>query len=211
MAVTKKFIELIAKINSSNVAELLRQVGETAVKAAYSSNDAEPAQFALDNLPDVWRDPLAKWLKGRGLLVAPKTVGSSRYLVGVTDDAGIFTAVKSRRRQEAAFAALTEPVIVTDRQSIKAAAVKKIDETKSPKYRAEKAAEKAVKALKKADPAAAAVLGAKLSQAAQPTPDMVEVETALIVGGEVIVISPDEAQMLKDGLLAMRLRLATAA
>ena len=95
MTISKKFTDLVAKVVGSNVGELLRQIGEQATKHAYSGNDASYAQYALDTLPDAWRNPLATWFRARGLIVAQKAVGSSRFVVGETDDAGVFKAVKS--------------------------------------------------------------------------------------------------------------------
>ena len=163
MAITKKFQELVTKVCGSNVGELLRQIGETATKYAYSAQDAEPAQYALDTLPDAWRDPLATWLRARGLIVGRKAVGSSRYVVGETDDAGILHVVKTQKRQSRAMQeALTEPVLKVVEQTVRVE--KKIELKGSASFRAGKAAESAVARLKKTDPDAAALLNDVLTR-----------------------------------------------
>ena len=69
MAISKKFTDLVQKVVGSNVGELLRQIGEQATKHAYSGNDASYAQYALDTLPDAWRNPRQKqtWSAGTEL------------------------------------------------------------------------------------------------------------------------------------------------
>lgn len=200
MAISKKFTELVSKVVGSNVGELLRQIGEQATKHAYSGNDASYAQYALDTLPDAWRNPLATWLRARGLIVAQKAVGSSRFVVGETDDAGVFKCVKSARRRDKAFEeAATVPVLQTEMQSVRAAPkAKKL--TGSVQTRAENAAAKAIRALKKVDPEAAAALNDKLAQ-----PAAVEVHNAIVVDDEVITLTDLEVQALSAYLTEMRL------
>ena len=200
MAISKKFTDLVAKVCGSNVGELLRQIGEQATKHAYSGNDASYAQYALDTLPDAWRNPLATWFRARGLLVAQKAVGSSRFVVGETDDAGVFKCVKTVRRRDKAFdEAATLPVLQTEVQSVRAAPkVKEL--TGSVQTRAENAAAKAIRALKKVDPEAAAALNDKLAQ-----PAAVEVHNAIVVDDEVITLTDLEVQALSAYLTEMRL------
>lgn len=200
MAISKKFTDLVAKVCGSNVGELLRQIGEQATKHAYSGNDASYAQYALDTLPDAWRNPLATWFRARGLLVAQKAVGSSRFVVGETDDAGVFKCVKTTRKRDKAFEeAATLPVLQTEMQSVRAAPkVKEL--TGSAQTRAENAAAKAIRALKKVDPEAAAVLNDKLAQ-----PAAVEVHNAIVVDDEVITLTDLEVQALSAYLTEMRL------
>ena len=200
MAISKKFTELVQKVVGSNVGELLRQIGEHATKHAYSGNDASYAQYALDTLPDAWRNPLATWFRARGLIVAQKAVGSSRYVVGETDDAGVFKCVKSARRRDKAFEeAATVPVLQTEMQSVRAAPKAK-ELTGSVQTRAENAAAKAIRALKKVDPEAAALLNDKLAQ-----PAAVEVHNAIVVDDEVITLTDIEVQALSAYLTEMRL------
>lgn len=200
MAISKKFTELVSKVVGSNVGELLRQIGEQATKHAYSGNDASYAQYALDTLPDAWRNPLATWFRARGLLVAQKAVGSSRFVVGETDDAGVFKCVKTARKRDKAFEeAATLPVLQTEVQSVRAAPKAK-ELTGSAQTRAENAAAKAIRALKKVDPAAAAVLNDKLAQ-----PAAVEVHNAIVVDDEVITLTDLEVQALSAYLTEMRL------
>ena len=200
MAISKKFTDLVAKVCGSNVGELLRQIGEQATKHAYSGNDASYAQYALDTLPDAWRNPLATWFRARGLLVSQKAIGSSRFIVGETDDAGVFKCVKTARRRDKAFEeAATLPVLQTEAQSVRAAP--KAKELKgSVQTRAENAAAKAVRALKKVDPEAAAVLNDKLAQ-----PAAVEVHNAIVVDDEVITLTDLEVQALSAYLTEMRM------
>lgn len=200
MAISKKFTDLVAKVCGSNVGELLRQIGEQATKHAYSGNDASYAQYALDTLPDAWRNPLATWFRARGLIVAQKAVGSSRFIVGETDDAGVFKCVKTARKRDRAFEeAATLPVLQTEVQSVRAAP--KAKELKgSVQTRAENAAAKAIRALKKVDPEAAAVLNNKLAQ-----PAAVEVHNAIVVDDEVITLTDLEVQALSAYLTEMRL------
>ena len=200
MAISKKFTDLVAKVCGSNVGELLRQIGEQATKHAYSGNDASYAQYALDTLPDAWRNPLATWFRARGLIVAQKAVGSSRFIVGETDDAGVFKCVKTARKRDKAFEeAATTPVLQTEVQSVRAAP--KAKELKgSVQTRAENAAAKAIRALKKVDPEAAAVLNDKLAQ-----PAAVEVHNAIVVDDEVITLTDLEVQALSAYLTEMRL------
>lgn len=206
MAISKKFQDLVAKVCGSNVGELLRQIGEQAVKHAYSGNDASYAQYALDTLPDAWRNPLATWLRARGLIVAQKAVGSSRFVVGETDDAGVFKAVKSARKRDKAFEeAATLPVLQTEVQSVRAAPKKK-ELTGSVQTRAENAAAKAIRALKKVDPEAAAVLNDKLAQ-----PAAVEVHNAIVVNDEVITLTDLEVQALSAYLTQLRMEARKAA
>lgn len=200
MAISKKFTGLVSKVVGSNVGELLRQIGEQATKHAYSGNDASYAQYALDTLPDAWRNPLATWFRARGLIVAQKAVGSSRFVVGETDDAGVFKCVKSARKRDKAFEeAATVPVLQTEVQSVRAAPKAK-ELTGSAQTRAENAAAKAIRALKKVDPAAAAVLNDKLAQ-----PAAVEVHNAIVVDDEVITLTDLEVQALSAYLTEMRL------
>lgn len=200
MAISKKFTDLVAKVCGSNVGELLRQIGEQATKHAYSGNDASYAQYALDTLPDAWRNPLATWFRARGLIVAQKAVGSSRFIVGETDDAGVFKCVKTARKRDKAFEeAATTPVLQTEVQSVRAAPKAK-ELTGSVQTRAENAAARAIKALKKVDPEAAAVLNDKLAQ-----PAAVEVHNAIVVDDEVITLTDLEVQALSAYLTEMRL------
>lgn len=206
MAISKKFADLVAKVCGSNVGELLRQIGEQATKHAYSGNDASYAQYALDTLPDAWRNPLATWFRARGLLVAQKAVGSSRFVVGETDAAGVFKCVKTVRRRDKAFEeAATLPVLQTEAQSVRTAP--KAKELKgSVQTRAENAAAKAIRALKKVDPAAAAVLNDKLAQ-----PAAVEVHNAIVVDDEVITLTDQEVQALSAYLTQLRMEARKAA
>lgn len=206
MAISKKFADLVAKVCGSNVGELLRQIGEQATKHAYSGNDASYAQYALDTLPDAWRNPLATWFRARGLLVAQKAVGSSRFVVGETDAAGVFKCVKTVRRRDKAFEeAATLPVLQTEAQSVRTAP--KAKELKgSVQTRAENAAAKAIRALKKVDPAAAAVLNDKLAQ-----PAAIEVHDALVFHGEVLEVGADEAAKLAAYLTQLRMEARKAA
>ncbi len=206
MAVSKKFTDLVQKVAGSNVGELLRQIGEQATKHAYSGNDATYAQYALDTLPDAWRNPLATWFRARGLIVAQKAVGSSRFVVGETDDAGVFACVKSSRKRDKAFAeAASTPVIQTEVQSVRAE--KKPKELKgTAKARAESAAEKAIKSLKKTDPEAAALLNDKLAQ-----PAAVEVHNAIVVSDTITELSNDEASLLAEYLTQLRMEARKAA
>lgn len=200
MAISKKFTELVSKVVGSNVGELLRQIGEQATKHAYSGNDASYAQYALDTLPDAWRNPLATWFRARGLIVSQKAVGSSRFVVGETDDAGVFKCVKTARKRDKAFEeAATLPVLQTEMQSVRAAPKAK-ELTGSVQTRAENAAAKAIRALKKVDPKAAAVLNDKLAQ-----PAAVEVHNAIVVDDEVITLTDLEVQVLSAYLTEMRL------
>ena len=200
MAISKKFTDLVAKVCGSNVGELLRQIGEQATRHAYSGNDASYAQYALDTLPDAWRNPLATWFRARGLIVAQKAIGSSRFVVGETDDAGVFKCVKTARKRDKAFEeAATLPVLQTEVQSVRAAP--KAKELKgSVQTRAENAAAKAIRALKKVDPEAAAVLNDKLAQ-----PAAVEVHNAIVVDDEVITLTDLEVQALSAYLTELRL------
>ena len=200
MAISKKFTDLVSKVVGSNVGELLRQIGEQATKHAYSGNDASYAQYALDTLPDAWRNPLATWFRARGLIVAQKAIGSSRFVVGETDDAGVFKCVKTARRRDKAFEeAAAIPVLQTEAQSVRAAP--KAKELKgSVQTRAENAAAKAIRALKKVDPEAASVLNNKLAQ-----PAAVEVHNAIVVEDEVITLTDLEVQALSAYLTEMRL------
>ena len=200
MAISKKFTDLVAKVCGSNVGELLRQIGEQATKHAYSGNDASYAQYALDTLPDAWRNPLATWFRARGLIVAQKAVGSSRFVIGETDDAGVFKCVKTARKRDKAFEeAATLPVLQTEVQSVRAAPKAK-ELTGSVQTRAENAAAKAIRALKKVDPEAAAVLNDKLAQ-----PAAIEVHNAIVVDDEVITLTDLEVQALSAYLTEMRL------
>lgn len=159
MAVTKKFEQLVAKVIGSNVGDLLRQIGEEAVHQCYTAGKADCAQYALDNLPDAWRDPLATWLRARGVIVQKKAVGSSRYLVG--DESGL---VKSQKRQQRAFEeAKVEAVIRVTEQTVRTE--KKAKELKGrAEERAQKAAVSFLARIKKEDPDAAALLNDKLTR-----------------------------------------------
>lgn len=208
MAISKKFQDLVQKVVGSNVGELLRQIGEQATKHAYSGNDASYAQYALDTLPDAWRNPLATWFRARGLIVSQKAVGSSRFVVGETDDAGVFKCVKSARRRDKAFQeAATTLVIDTESQSVRREKkVRKPDESMPVQTRAENAAAKAIRALKKVDPEAAAVLNDKLTQ-----PAAVEVHNAIVVDDEITELSASEAEALSAYLLQLRMEARMAA
>ena len=206
MTISKKFTDLVAKVCGSNVGELLRQIGEQATKHAYSGNDASYAQYALDTLPDAWRNPLATWFRARGLLVAQKAVGSSRFVVGETDDAGVFRCVKTVRRRDKAFdEAACVPVLHTQSQSVRGEPKKK-ELTGSVQTRAENAAAKAIRALKKVDPEAAAVLNNKLAQ-----PAAVEVHNAIVVEDTITTLSASEAESLAAYLLQLRMEARKAA
>ena len=206
MAISKKFTDLVAKVCGSNVGELLRQIGEQATKHAYSGNDASYAQYALDTLPDAWRNPLATWFRARGLIVSQKAIGSSRFIVGETDDAGVFKCVKTARRRDKAFEeATTTPVLQTEMQSVRGEPKKK--ELKgSVQTRAENAAARAIKALKKVDPEAAAVLNDKLAQ-----PAAVEVHNAIVVDDDITELSASEAAKLAAYLTQLRMEARKAA
>jgi hypothetical protein len=206
MAISKKFTDLVAKVCGSNVGELLRQIGEQATKHAYSGNDASYAQYALDTLPDAWRNPLATWFRARGLIVSQKAVGSSRFVVGETDDAGAFKCVKTARKRDKAFdEAACVPVLHTQSQSVRGEP--KVKELKgSVQTRAENAAARAIKALKKVDPEAAAVLNDKLAQ-----PAAVEVHNAIVVEDTITTLSASEAEALSAYLLQLRMEARKAA
>ena len=206
MAISKKFTDLVQKVVGSNVGELLRQVGEQATKHAYSGNDASYAQYALDTLPDAWRNPLATWFRARGLIVSQKAVGSSRFVVGETDDAGVFKCVKTARKRDKAFdEASCVPVLHTQSQSVRGEPKKK-ELTGSVQTRAENAAAKAIRALKKVDPEAAAVLNDKLAQ-----PTAVEVHNAIVVEDTITTLSASEAEALSAYLLQLRMEARKAA
>jgi len=197
MATTKKFQDLIAKVCASNVGELLRQIGEESVKQAYSGHSAEYAQYALDTLPDAWRDPLATWLRARGLIVGRKAVGSSRYIVGEKDDAGILHAVKSQKRQKVAMEqAATEPVLIVSTQTVRVE--KKVELKGTAKSRADAAAGSAVNRLKKTDPEAAALLNDRMTRAAE--------SSVLFDGtGQKLELSAHELAAVLEYVVEMRL------
>lgn len=163
MAVTKKFQALVAKVIGSDVGELLRQVGEEATRQCYTAQSGEYAQYALDTLPDAWRDPLATWLRARGVVVTQKAVGSSRYFVGKADDAGVVKLIKSPKGQEKALAdAKTEPVLRVEAQTVRVE--RKTPELKGlAQERANDAAKRMLAKLRKIDPDAAALLNDKLA------------------------------------------------
>lgn len=208
--VTKKFADLVAKVVGSNVGELLRQVGEEAVRMAYTGQKADNAQYALDTLPDAWRDPLATWLRARGLIINRKAIGSSRYVVGETSDAGVVRIVKSPKRQQVALEeAKTVPVLAVDSQSVRQP--KKAPELKgTAKARADKAASKMVERLKKVDPEAAALLNDRLTAAPKEIVREVvkEVEVApqdsIVIGSEVWHCTKEELDQAVAAVLAMR-------
>lgn len=189
MAVTKKFAELVAKVIGSNVGELLRQIGAESVKQAYAGN-GEPAQYALDTLPDAWRDPLATWLRARGLIVQKKAVGSSRYLVG--DESGL---VKSQKRQQKALEECVEPVLKVEAQTVRTTPkAPKLEG--SVKARAEKAAGRMVAKLKATDPEAAAVLNDKLTTSNKLS--------AFDATGERIELTAEEFSAAMTAVMALR-------
>ena len=192
MALTKKFQELVSKVIGSNVGELLRQIGEQATRMAYTAQDAEPAQYALDNLPDAWRDPLATWLRARGVIVQKKAVGSSRYIVG--DESGI---VKSAKRQAKALEeAQVEPVLKVQEQTVRTAP--KAPTLKgSAKARAEAAAGRMVAKLKTTDPEAAALLNDKLTTSNKLS--------AFDANGERIELTAEEFAAAMEAVTALRM------
>lgn len=178
MAVSKKFMELVSKVIGSNVGELLRQIGEESVKQCYTAGKADCAQYALDTLPDVWRNPLATWLRARGIIVSQKAVGTSRFIVG--EDGKL---VKSQKRQERAFAeAKTELVLATESQSVRQPRKeKKIDAALEERVR--KASASFIARVKKDDPDAAAVLNDRLTRKVslvdELEPSAAEIEAAV--------------------------------
>ena len=96
-------------------------------------------------------------------------------------------------------------MLQTEVQSVRAAPKAK-ELTGSVQTRAENAAAKAIRALKKVDPEAAAVLNDKLAQ-----PAAVDVHNAIVVEDTITTLSAPEAEALSAYLLQLRMEARKAA
>lgn len=145
--ITKFAMGQVEKINKANAPEQLRRLGEHCVRQIYAGNNAD-TQYALDNLVQWARAPLASWFRAMGLVIDQPAINSARFTVkGVKDQ---------KNQRKAIELAATKPVMVSE-HSVKRE--KKPVELKGTEgERAQKAIEKLIAKLRKDDPDAAAYL-----------------------------------------------------
>jgi hypothetical protein len=150
MALTNKFIEQVASFtrSASGVAEKAHVLGIEAVKAAYSNQDLDKAQYLMDNIPQYLRKPFSAWFRRCGLDVAAPDVGSARFSV---------LQVIDQKRQSKAFTWASANPVLDVAHEVKAE--KKVKELKgTPDERAHKAMQSLLTRLKESDPEASAIL-----------------------------------------------------
>lgn len=145
--VTKFAMGQVDKINKANAPEQLRRLGEHCIRQAYAGNNSD-TQYALDNLVQWARAPLASWFRAMGLVIEQPAINSARFTVqGVKDQ---------KNQRKAIELAKDKPVMVSEHQVKRE---KKPVELKGTEgERAQKAIEKLIAKLRKDDPDAAAYL-----------------------------------------------------
>ena len=145
MSVAKGVLNKIAIINKSNAGETLRAIGEQCVRKSYAGDD-ETTQYALDNLAQWARMPLASWLRARGLIIKDPITNSARFIV---------EGVKNPKRQSKAIEeSKTETVLMVEHKVKQEKKVKPLEGLAAD--RGHDAMVKLLKSLRKVDPDAAA-------------------------------------------------------
>lgn len=145
--ITKFAMGQVEKINKANAPEQLRRLGEHCVRQIYAGNAAD-TQYALDNLVQWARAPLASWFRAMGLIIDQPAINSARFTVqGVKDQ---------KNQRKAVELSATKPVMVSEHN---------VKREKKPAVlkgtggeRAQSAIEKLIARLRKDDPDAAAYL-----------------------------------------------------
>lgn len=145
--VTKFAMGQVEKINKANAPEQLRRFGEHCIRQAYAGNIVD-TQYALDNLVQWARSPLASWFRTMGLVIDQPAINSARFTVkGVKDQ---------KHQRKALELAKDKPVLVSE-HSVKREK-KSVVLKGSAGDRAQTAMEKLITRLRKDDPDTAAYL-----------------------------------------------------
>jgi Zn-dependent alcohol dehydrogenase len=135
-------------------AETLRELGEYAVKSAYSNQNFEPAATMLNRLPAYWKKPLATWFKGCGLDVVAPTSSVKMYIVA---------QLTATANQGKAFGrAATTPVVQVELKDVKVKADKELQGTALD--RAKDAVRSSIKRMAEKDELGAAALNDMLTK-----------------------------------------------
>jgi hypothetical protein len=150
---TKTIEKFVTSLNANNAPETLRKVGEHCVKQCYAGN-GDDTDYALNNLAQCWRAPLASWLSARGVILSQN---GKVYTVGevAKDDSGaeVTRFVKKQGNQAKAIeAAKTVPVLITEQVAKKEKG--KSDLKGCGESRAKVKMAETIRRLKKSDPEA---------------------------------------------------------
>jgi hypothetical protein len=145
--ITKFAMDQVGKINKAHAPEQLRRLGQHCVRQAYAGNLLD-TQYALDNLMQWARMPMASWLRSMGLVIDQPAVNSARFTVkGVKDQ---------KNQRKAIELAKDKPVMVAEhavKREKKPVVLKGTEDE-----RVQSSIEKLIARLKKDDPAAAGLL-----------------------------------------------------
>jgi len=150
MAMSKQFIDRVESLVSkgAKLAEVLHDVGQYAVKAAYGNQDMEPANFVLKTIPQYMRAQTASWFRRAGLNVDKPATGQKDYIAhGVLD---------AKRQAKAFEFIVTQPILALEAKE--KAEPKKRELKGTPQTRAADAVAKLIGRLQDADFEAAALI-----------------------------------------------------
>ena len=150
MAMSKSFQERVLSIRTKGeaLANVLHDVGQYAVKAAYSNADCEPAVFLLNSIPKYMQSQTASWLRRAGLNVVAPEVGQKDYIV---------SGVLDQKRQAKAFEFIVGTPVLTVEATVKAEP-KKRELKGTPQTRAADAVSKLITRLQDSDYETAALI-----------------------------------------------------
>lgn len=144
---TKFAIGQVEKINKSNAPEQLRRFGEHCIRQAYAGNIVD-TQYALDNLVQWARAPLASWFRAMGLVIDQPAINSARFTV---------KGVKDQKFQRKAVELAKDKSVLVSEHTVKREK-KQVVLSGTAGERAGKAMEKLIAKLRKGDPDAAAYM-----------------------------------------------------
>ena len=150
MAMSKSFQDRVLSIRTKGeaLASVLHDVGQYAVKAAYSNADCEPAVFLLNSIPKYMQRQTASWLRRAGLNVVSPEVGQKDYIV---------SGVLDQKRQAKAFEFIVSTPVLTVEATVKAEP-KKRELKGTPQTRAADAVSKLINRLQDSDYETAALI-----------------------------------------------------
>lgn len=195
MAMSKQFIERVQSIASkgAKLAEILQDVGQYAVKAAYSNADMEPANFVLSTIPKYMQAQTASWMRRAGLVINKPEVGQKDYSA---------SGVLDQKRQAKAFEFIMgTPVLALE--SVERKEPKKRELKGTPQTRAADAVAKLIDRMQNTDYDAAALINDRWTSNSHKS-------VLFNAQGNAIYLDAEELELITD-LLLKREMIARAA
>lgn len=196
MAMSKQFVERVQSLSAkgAKLAEVLQDVGQYAVKAAYANADMEPANFVIKTIPQYMRSQTATWFRRAGLVVDKPEVGQKDYAV---------TGVLDQKRQAKAFEFISsQPVLALEATEKREPKKKELKGT--PQTRAADAVSKLITRLQDSDYETAALINDRWVSNAHKS-------VLFNQDGNAIYLDATELELIVDLLLKRELAMRQAA